>query len=267
MPEKQVIGAIPEFSSQEENELTAPASGATPEAQSGEEQETETPSEPSSEQKPAEAPEKEHGGDIGDAQKDLEFEIQGLRTARRELIEELKDLRGQKRDLKQQEIAQIDQQIDDLKDINQDDVALIERIFKAKGYASKQDIDQMFYKSRKQEEIAKFFKEFPEYNEDKDPDRKRFQPLLAEISLYKEPTDPTQWGTLLRRAHRTLSSSGTSDDRGVIENKRQQIKIAGSGSAGSAQRSSSVKSFDPKMREYLRNGGWSEEDIQRMEKD
>ena len=122
----------------------------------------------------------------------------------------------------------------------------------------------MVYESRKQEVFSKFFKEFPEYNDANDPDRRKFGPLLRELSLYKEPDDPELYAELLRRAHSSVSGNRGSSGRSPSVLKRQ-AEIAGVG-AGGAQRSSSVESFSLEKKMILRQGGWSEEDILNMEK-
>lgn len=269
--EKQVIGSIPEFStdetSGEEEELkpemtVAPESGAEAAEKSAEE-EKETPPALPTEEQPASVLEREQGDDTGDLREQLHVEIEGLKDARRELIHELQELRGQKREVKKEEIAQVEEKIDQLEDVNSDDVALIDRILKAKGYISQQGVQQMLSEARKQDEFLKFAKEFPEYSEVNDPDRRKFGPLLRELDLYRDPKDAAEWGMLLRRAHREVMGTRISSDRDTAV-KKQQANLAGVGSGG-IQRSSSVKSFNPKRRAQLVLGGWSEEDIQRME--
>jgi len=225
--------------------------------------EKETPSEPPAEQTPAETPEGATGDDTGVLKAELRKEVEGLQRDKERIILELEDLRGQRRTAKQAELQKLEEEIDDLKDLHPQDVTIIDRVLRAKGYVSKGQVGKMLYEARKQDEIAKFQSEFPEYSEDNDPDRKRFGPLLQRLSLYKEPEDPLMYGTLLRREHRALAGTRTPSDRGDAVRKRQ-AELAGVG-AGGAQRSSSVKSFEPERRRQLLDGGWSEEDIKRME--
>jgi len=266
----QVIGSIPEFTQdsepvqpQEVNSEVASESDAEPAEETSADKEKETPSQPPQDIKPAAEPEKEPSADTRDLRTELLGEIEGLKQARKELIFELQDLRGQKRELKEEQISQVQEEIDKLEDINSDDVQLIDRILRAKGYVSKESVQKMFLESKRQDEIDKFFKEFPEYSEENDPDRKKFGPLLREVSLYKEPTNPSMWAKLLRKAHQALTGNKASGERGIAITKRR-LEVAGVGSGG-AQRSSSVKPFSIEKRIMLLNGGWSEEDIQRME--
>jgi hypothetical protein len=175
----------------------------------------------------------------------------------------LKDLRGTKREAKQAELTTVEENLDKLEDVNTDDVNLIERILRARGFIRKDEVTKMYSEAQKQEEIEKFFKEYPEYSEDHDPERRKFGPLLQEVSLYKEPSDPKLWGQILRRAHRNLEGMKSASERPIAIKKRQ-VEIAGVGSGG-AQRSSSIKAFTPEKRYALQQGGWSEEEIHRME--
>lgn len=274
----QVIGKIPEFtgeesvtSAEEETKLPKAEEGAAPSsgAESGaetppeKEGEKETPPTPPVEKEPATVLESEPSDSAGDLKERLNLEIEELKDVKRELILELKDLRGQRRESKEAEIAKVEEKLDDLNDINPDDVQLIERILRAKGYTPKEETQKMLYEARKEEEFEKFFQEFPEYSQDNDPDRRKFGPLLREISLYKEPQDARSYGKVLRKAHRAITGTGVSSGRGAAGAK-QRAALAGVG-AGGAQRSSSVEPFSPEFRANLKAGGWSDEDIQRME--
>lgn len=268
----QVIGSIPEFTNdggEPSEELKAPAFSAgepLEEAPMGGEtqEETETLSEPPTENIPDEAVESQPVDNTGELKNELLTEIEGLRDARKELIYELKDLRGQKRELKEQELKAVDDKIDDLNDLNPDDVILIDRIIKAKGYVAKEEVDKRFFEEKKNAQIDKFFKEFPEYNETNDPDKKKFAPLLAKLSMFREPKTLDEFNEFLRLAHTSLSGNKVSSGR-TAAIRQQQVKTAGVG-AGGVQRPSSVEPFNAEKRAMFRAGGWSEEDIARMEK-
>lgn len=273
---KNVIGSIPKFDGEEEESSPKPEDQEEPKAtEQGsveaseeeapkEEQETETPSTPPVEEKASESEETPQADTTTDLRQTLLEEVEGLKSARQELLLELKDLRGQRREAKQAEVAAVQEQIDNLEDVNKDDVALMERVVKARGFVSKQDVQRMFYDARKQEVFDKFFREFPEYSQENDPERDKFNPLLRELQLYKEPTNPADYENLLRRAHASVSGTrqGRERDPQVV---KQQIKNAGVG-AGGAQRSSSIRSFDPARRAQLSSWGWTDEQIDGMER-
>lgn len=268
----QVIGNIPEFTNdggEPSKELKATALSAVEpleEAPTGGEtqEETETPTEPPTEETPDEVVESQPVDNAGELKNELLSEIEGLRDARKELIYELKDLRGQKRELKEQELKAVDDKIDDLNDLNPDDVTIIDRIIKAKGYVAKEEVDKRFFEEKKNAQIDKFFKEFPEYNETNDPDRKKFAPLLDKLSMFREPKTLDEFNEFLRLAHTSLSGNKISSGR-ISAIQQQQVKTAGVG-AGGGQRPSSIEPFNAEKRAMFRAGGWSEEDIARMEK-
>ena len=135
MPDN-VIGKMPEFTSDSESvePTAAPDSGAPSEEV---ELEKETPSVPPAEQTPDAEPEREPVVDTEDLKTQKLREIAALEETRRELIHELGDLRGQKREAKQEQIAKVEEKIDALEDVNPDDVNLIDRVLKAKGYVAK----------------------------------------------------------------------------------------------------------------------------------
>lgn len=267
MPANKVIEAQPD---NEEEQQVAPESGAKPavETPAGQE-EKETPSEPSSEQKPAAAPEKEQRDDTAALQNQLTEQIEGLKEAKTELLADLQDLRGQKREAKREQIEEVQEKIDTLEDVNQQDVSLVDRIVRQKGYVSNKDVQRMILESKKQDEATRFFQEFPEYGSVDNPTTK-WKELLQQISLYyKQPEDPQSYARILRKAHNDLvgqNRSISSGGRNAAAVKRQ-IEIAGVG-AGGAQRSSSVNpsnAMSSDMKQRLSDGGWSEEEIREME--
>lgn len=260
----QVIGKLPEFDGENQEEVKEPAVAPESGAEVPQGNETETQSEPPAEEKASESEETPRADDTTDLRQKFLEEIEGLKQDRQELLLELKDLRGQRREAKQAEIDKVQEQIDDLKDVNQDDATLVDRIVKARGYVSRGDVQKMFYDSRKQEVFNSFFREFPEYSEENDPQRSKFNPLLRELQLYKEPSDPGEYARLLRRAHDQVAGTKRSGERDTIVTKRQ-VEIAGVGSGG-VQRSSSVKGFSPARRAQLQSWGWTEDQIQGMEK-
>ena len=77
------------------------------------------------------------------------------------------------------------------------------------------------------------------------------------------PSDPHQVGAVLERAHKGLVKP--SGGPNVVE-KKHQLEVAGVGAKGSAASSpSSVKTLNPLYLEHLRAGGWSEEEIKKIE--
>ena len=239
-----------ESTSQEQEEVTAgeetPSEAATENEPDGETTENETPAD-----------------DVGTQTKELQNEIIGLRTAREDLIKELKDLRGERREIKQRELDRVDdkieQAVDDLKDVHPDDTKLIERVLRAKGYVSQGEVNKMLFNAKKQEVISSFLHEFPEYNPDANPDK--WESLKQEISLYREPATAEQYGVLLRRAHKMVNVASPSGPSVAV--KKHQASVASAGSGG-ARKPSQPHRLSQLAEQHLQ--GFTQEEIREMQK-
>ncbi len=192
---------------------------------------------------------------------ELAKQVNGLQEERVKLLKEIQELRGQRRDIKKEELIKVDQKLDDLKDVNPQDVDLIDKVLRSKGYLTKEESQKMFYESVKQEELAKFLDQYPEYKPENDPHDVNWNTLQRELAFYRMPDDPKKIREVLNRAHGAIAK--VTPDR-TLEVKKQQIKTAGVGSGG-VQRSSSKKTLDPDKLAMLRQGGWSDEDIAKIE--
>lgn len=186
---------------------------------------------------------------------------EALLRERTQLLKEISDLRGQRRELKQQELIKVEKQIDDLKDVHPNDVGLIERILRSKGYITKDESNKMFYEAVKQEELNKFLDKYPEYKPENDANDTNWSLLNRELGFYKLPDDPHLISQVLERAHRGIAKAPTSARPQAAQ---RQVQVASAGSGGT-QRAPSKKSLDVEQRVMLRNGGWSEKEIQEIE--
>lgn len=253
------VGSIPEFSSDSEQTGTEQIEESSIEAIAEEVvEEKETPSEPAAADEKSEQPADKVSEDTT-ANKELE----GLRDEKSKLIQELVTLRGAKRDLKQEEILKVEQKIDELQDVNPEDVALIEKVLKSKGYVRKDEVDKTIYERVENQEKDSFLEKYPEYKPENDPNDLNWNALMREFGLYARPKDPKMVSALLERAHKAIVKPA--GDRS-IEAKKEIIKTASAGS-GNTQRSSSNNSFkfDASTRAMLENGGFSADEIAKME--
>lgn len=251
---ENIIKSVPEFTSDE----TPGGSAGIKEVKEAElekvqEEEKETPTEPPADIKPGGEP----VGDTGELMK----QIQGLQGEKEKLLQEIQGLRGSRRELKQEQINKVEEKLDDLKDLHPDDIAVIEKVIRAKGYVTKEDVEKKIYEDIKQDELNKFLSKYPEYKPENDKNDINWNALQRELGYYRLPKDPHQLSEILERAHRSISK--TSSDHSIIE-KKQKLETAGVG-VGGAQRSSSKKTLEPHKREELRRGGWSEEEILKIE--
>lgn len=254
-----IVGKIPDF--------TADDSPAPEVVEEVKEAPAETPVEPVTDTPapPAEKP-------VGDASVDTaapvvppetDRAVKALQDERVKLLKEISELRGQRREIKQDQLATVEKHLDDLKDLHPEDVQVIDRVLRAKGFVTKEQANQMFYDSVKNEELTKFLDRFPEYKPENDPNDLNWSSLQKELSLYKTPTDPHQVTVLLERAHRSIASTRPSSD--LTTAKKRAISVASVGSGG-VQRSSTPKStLSPDKRAILERGGWTEAEIAQIE--
>ena len=275
MPENK-IGQIPDFTpddgGQEESqeEVKQDLGNGEPESLK-KETSTEPPAESEeSEQKPADrvkAPLDDNTSVIPEEvlNKAVTKATEGLRNEVVKLKRELATARGADRTTIQSKIEKTQEAIEDLKDVHPDDVNLIERVLRSKGYIKKEDSEKMYYETVKKEEINKFLDKFPEYKPENDPDDVNWNTLKTQLeSWYRMPSDPRLVSEVLLKAHRDIAKAPS--DRVVVEAKKQQVKVASSGSSG-IQRSSPQPN-NPRLSSLLRTHmhGWSEEEIKNLEK-
>ena len=227
------------------------------------ETEKETPSTPPVEEKPVSQPTNvDSNGPSGDSV--LQNAVQSLQEERTKLLREIADLRGQRREIKQEQITQVEQQLEGLKDVHPDDVTTIEKVLRSKGYVPKQEVQKMVYDSIKDEELNRFLDKYPEYKPENDRNDLNWSSLQKELAFYRMPENPRAIGEVLLRAHRAISGTRIQADRSLPEKKRQ-VEIAGMGSGGTQRSSSSSTKLTSQQRRVYEDGGWSEEEIREIE--
>ena len=248
-----VVGKMPEFTqegSPEESGTEEVKEAPIEEEPKVGEKEKETPSELPAEEKPE-----------VDA-KELLNNVKGLQEEREKLLEEIKELRGDRREIKQEALSQVETQLEELKDVNPEDVAIIEKILRSKGYLTKAESQRMYYDAVKQQELNSFLSKFPEYKPENDSNDINWNALQRELKYYRLPENPHDLASVLLKAHNSISRA-TSDRS--IQAKKRQVEVAGTG-AGGTQRSSSRATLPSRYREIYERGGWSEEEISKIEK-
>lgn len=263
------VGSIPEFTPNSSEQPGQKEADLKPEENLP--QETVTP-EPSDE-KPAEEPlapsvDTTVPSQIVDNQnQDLVKSVQGLQEERVKLLKEISELKGQRREIKQDQLLKVEQQIDELKDLHPDDVTIIDRVLRSKGFISKEEASRMFYDNVKQEELDKFLEKYPEYKVENDPSNANWGSLEREIHYYKAPLNPRDWREILERAHRSIVKvPSVSRVIQTDETKKRQIETASVGGGGRTPTApTQTKTLSPEQKYMLRQGGFDEEDIKKME--
>lgn len=256
------ISAIPEFTPEETSQPAPQVITGQEEVKEAVEaptvEEKETPVEPPATREPASEPSGDTGAEL---QREVARATEGLRNEIVDLRRRLAAATGHERTVIKQDIALAQQQMDELKDVHPEDVALIERVLRSRGYVPKAEIDKTLYKNVQDEELNKFLDRYPEYKPENDPDNINWERLQKELGFYRMPDDPHLVGSVLERAHR--ASAGTSSDR-TIPIKQHQAQVASVGSGG-VQRSSSRKNLDPRLKIMMEDGGFTADDIRRAE--
>lgn len=227
---------------------------------------TETPSVPPTEEKPTNEQVVQQPVVSQNAEEfEKEKELQGLRNERAELLKEIATLRGQKREIKEDQIQRVQQEIDQLEGVHPDDVKVIEKVIRSKGYVTKDEASKMYYDSVKDEELKKFLNEFPEYKPENDLGDRNWTALNTELGFYRMPTDPHRVGELLRKAHKSIVRIPSGQQPQTVQ---RQIQNAQLGSGGGQRPSSSISTgpgLTSQQRRALEDGGWSEEEIKRYD--
>ena len=181
----------------------------------------------------------------------LEIEQQALAAIaqqKADLLKEVSDLRGTRRDLTgrgqpQPEKVLVDpnDKADDLSDIDQKDVALIERVIKAKGYAKREDLDAREYHGTVKSEQDRWLEEHPEYKPENDTKDERWNALKEIASMFQQPKNPKDVRRILDMANAELTK-GTpatlpTKPKAEVAAAKEKIKVAGGASgAGSGSR-------------------------------
>lgn len=245
--------------------FTAPAAEESPgvdestKAAEAAKPEKETPTESPAVEKPVVEAKAETKQDANVSE--LEKQLTGLQQEKANLLDEVRHLRGTKRELKQEQIVQVQKEMDDLKDVNPEDAALIDRVIRSKGYVNKQEAQRMYYDSVKQQVIAEFLEKYPEYKPDNDVQDINWNSLNRELADYRMPDNPHDITRVLEKAHKVINRS-VGDRNLPVKQKAAQAASAGS---GGIQRSSSYKSLDLEKRRAFEDGGWSEDEIKKIE--
>lgn len=181
---------------EEEGKETKPEEG---------EEEKETPSESSTEEKPEEETVSDEDETSVKNEETVEskkepWDADGLARAKEKLLEDIEELRKEKRQLKgePQERIFVDKKNDDLSDVAPADVELVEKVLKARGYVKKDELQNLSYQERLSAEQNAWLEKNPEYLPKNDPHNIRWDELKETFDrYYKLPSNPREIGKIL----------------------------------------------------------------------
>ena len=235
------------------------------------EEEKETPEESSTEEKPAEEEQSSEGEDANEElakAQELKSQIEGLQVEKTKLLEDIVGLRGERRTIKQEEINKVEAKIDELKDINPDDVAVIEKIVKQKGFMTETQFNERLYSQTQQEELDGFLEKYPEFKPENDPTDKNWKALknaLADYSISRDvplPDFRQKVKRVFEKARRDITPISGQD---TSEAKKQQLRTAAIGGKGGVKSPSTSTRFSADQLEHYRRGGFTEAEIAEMQ--
>lgn len=257
------VGSMPEFTQDSPGEQVQEEVKQAP-VEETEETEKETPEPPA--EKPLDTPQEEVQVDTTEppqpSSTEVENSLAGLQAERVKLLKEISELKGQRREIKQEKLIKVEKELDDLKDLHPEDVTVIDRVLRAKGFVTKDEAVGMYQESVKQSELNKFLDTYPEYKPENDPNDVNWTLLQRELSYFKMPSDPHLVREVLERAHRSVVKVPSGHGPAV---QKRQIEVASVGSGGAQRPSSPDKTLDSDKRFMLKQGGFTDEDISRIE--
>ncbi|MFA5163924.1 MAG: hypothetical protein WC441_05415 [Patescibacteria group bacterium] len=271
--DEQKAGKIPDFAENEEDNQKAEGKEEVKQTEDEESSDGEkaTPLPDSSgEKKPADL--QKVGDDID---KDKDAALLGLAAEREKLLTEIQQLRGTRRDLRQQ-TSEVTNEAQDKKDIqesslddeiNPEDYRLIKNVLEKEGYVKKDEALALNYKNVEQQQLESWLEEHPEFKVENDPHDRNWNTLMAEYNLYIKPKDPNKTKEFLNRALKAFPKKDFVNGQGAEGTQNQRkMETAGMGSEGTTPPSSSGLSVpsglnEQEAREHLSRGGWSEEEI------
>lgn len=200
---------------------------------------------------------------------ELDMEIE----ARKERIVEKRKERREKRDLVDKIDISIPSQEDKLEDIDPTTLQILERFTKAKGLVPRAELKKMDYESQHKGAEETFYGNHKEYAPENDKDDFLYKALQRELSLYAKPSNSSLIPKLFEKAHSEVKKQYPQffKETKILEkinaNERTRMASMGGGNSGGASRPQ-AKSKDVTLSalqiQALRQGGWSEDEIEEL---
>jgi len=210
-----------------------------------------------------------------------EESLESLDATRSKLRKDIESLRSERREIRGSSFQQSKKddplfvkspEDDPLKDVATDDVLLIEKVLKAKGYVRKDELSIKDYNVDVKRVTETWLEQNPEFKPENDPDDENWNKLNTYASkFYQKPSDPKDVLEILDASRERLfgKKAPTLPTRSLHSIAAQKEKIAVSakpssgGGAGSGARSQSVK---PSVNKYLTTHlhGFSDEELQEI---
>lgn len=195
-------------------------------------------------------------------------ELQALADQKAKLDEDIIALRKERRVLRDQPaeplIVAKKETGDELSDVAPEDVNLIEKVLKAKGYVRKDEIQTGTYQEKLHSYKDAWLEQHPEYLPENDPNDEKWNALNKELTtFYKAPENPKDITKILDRVHRELSPKPQLPTKKIatVDATKEKIKTTSKVAAPSgAKTAKSDKAFDRNM-----YAGFTEAELRELE--
>ena len=155
-------------------------------------------------------------------------------------------------------------EVDELKDTNPEDVALIEKVLKAKGYVRKEDVSRLSYQEKIDKTKNDWLNEHKEYLPENDSNDQNWNELNKTLGLYfKAPNNPEDIKKVMDLAHKMIKGdSKTLPIQNEAQNNsaKEKLKIVSKSGSGNSI-ASSPKSVNTKKIDTSYLKGFSEEEL------
>ena len=193
--------------------------------------------------------------------------ISALEATREKLRAEVTQLRQARRIERDRPLILEKEEEPDLSDVAEQDIAVIEKVLRAKGYVSKSELQTLSYQEKLEASKDEWLQAHPEYQPANDPDDTNWGKLQETLRLFASPSDPKDVKRVLDMVHAyirpvvapTKNSAGTAS-------ATEKINIASKGASGgsSTKPAPSAKSSELSKLASEHLKGYTEDELKEL---
>lgn len=239
----------------------------------GEEPQDDSPAseEPEAEEESSSEEEEPASDDDSQEKKKSEWDVDALQRQREEILKDISELRKTRRDLKQNPADVFIPKTDaapessEIEGVAPEDIAMIEKVIKAKGYVQKDELQTMTKKQQINSHVDAWISKHPAFSPDNDPDDKNWGQLQRVVSAYfKEPENPKDVEKMLDVALQLMGNAPSLPVKSPAFAAASKEKIAAASKEGKGGKTAPAKEskVDPKLLESLK--GFTDEEKQEL---
>ena len=192
--------------------------------------------------------------------------VEALELEKERIRREISDLRTQRREVRGQSKEQVvvEKTSDELNDVSPQDVELIEKVLRAKGFVKKDELQSSIYQDKVASYQDKWLETHPEYLPANDPEDKNWNLLRQTIDTYfRLPSNPREISKVLDMAHGMIKPSVAIPvrNRADVNAAKEKLQSASRSAAPSATKSAPSRTSELKS-EYLI--GFTDEEVKEI---